>query len=114
MTTASVATTLQLGHGVHPSEFDRVVGLLGRLDERLRSFEADQVELHLAIKERDDVSQRIVLEARIDGWSTVVATSELTDVDAGIMEVRDELVRQITDTKNRMEPQHNRRHRTDT
>ncbi len=108
MTTASVATALQLGHGVHPTEFDRVVGLLGRLDERLRSFEADQVELHLAIKERDAVSQRVVLEARIGGWPTMVATSELPDVDAAIMESREELVRQITDAKNRTEPKRNR------
>ncbi len=108
MSTASVADSLQLTHGFHASEFERVVDLLSRLDERLRSFRDDAVELHLGVKERDGVSQRTVLEARIAGWSTMVATSEHEDIDAAIAEVRDELIRQITDTKNRREPRNNR------
>jgi ribosome-associated translation inhibitor RaiA len=49
-----------------------------------------------------------VLEARVAGRPTMVATSEISDVDAAIAEVRDDLIRQITDAKNRTEPQNNR------
>ncbi len=108
MTTATVANALQLTHGFHASEFDHVVELLGRLDERLRSFGDDSVELHLGIKERDTVSQRTVLEARVAGRPTMVATSELPEVDGAIVEAREELIRQISDDKNRREPKNNR------
>ncbi len=111
-TSATVANSLQLGHGFHASELDRVVDLLSRLDDRLRSFGEDRVELQLGVKERDTASQRIVLESMIASWPTLVATSELSDVDAAIIEVRDEMIRQITDTKNRTEPKQNRQLRT--
>jgi ribosome-associated translation inhibitor RaiA len=108
MTNASVAASLQLTHGFHASELERIIGLLARLDERMKSFREDAVELHLGVKERDTVSQRMVLEARVAGRPTMVATSEISDVDAAIAEVRDDLIRQITDAKNRTEPQNNR------
>ncbi len=107
MTTASVATSLQLTHGFHASEFDRVVELLGRLDERLRSFREDAVKLLVGVKERDSVSQRTVIEAHVAGRPTMVATSELPDLDAALVEVRNDLIRQITDAKNRTEPRNN-------
>jgi len=107
MPTPTVAGSLRLEYGVKPDEFDHVVGVLDRLDERLRSFRADAVELRLNVKERNEPSQRTTLEAIIAGRPPIVATSDREDFDAALTEVRDELIRQITDAKNRTEPMNN-------
>lgn len=107
MTAPTVASTLHVTHGITEAEFAHVVATLGRLDERLRSFRADAVELHLGVKERDTVSQRTTLEARIAGRPRLVATSDLEELDSALIEVRDDLIRQITDAKNRSEPKNN-------
>jgi ribosome-associated translation inhibitor RaiA len=60
------------------------------------------------VKERDEPSQRTTLEAWIAGQPRLVATSDRQDFDAAIAEVRDDLIRQITDAKNRTEPRNNR------
>lgn len=107
MTTPTVAGSLRLEYGVKPDEFDHVVDVLGRLDERLRSFRSEAVELRLSVKERDEPSQRTTLEAIIAGRPLIVATSDREDLDAALVEVRDDLLRQITDAKNRTEPMNN-------
>jgi ribosome-associated translation inhibitor RaiA len=108
MTTPTVASTLKLANGVTAGEFDHVVAAMGRLDDRLRSFPAGTVELQLSVKERATPSQRTTLEAWIAGQPRLVATSDRPDFDAAVAEVRDELIRQITDAKNRAEPRNNR------
>lgn len=107
MSTSSVAESLRLEYGIKPHEFDHVVDVLGRLDERLRSFRADAVELRLNVKERDQPSQRTTLEAIIAGMPRIVATSTREDLDGALVEVRDDLIRQITDAKDRTEPMNN-------
>ena len=107
MSTPTVADSLRLEYGVGQDEFDHVVQALGRLDERLRSFRAEAVELRLSVKERGEPSQRTTLEAIIAGRPLIIATSDQEDFDAALAEVRDDLVRQITDAKNRTEPMNN-------
>lgn len=111
MTTSSVAEALELVNGVAPEEFDRVAVLLERLDERLRSFPAGAVKLHLSVKQRDLPGQRATLEASIDGQPRIAATSDRPDFEAAMAEVRDDLIRQITDIKNRTEPRNSRARR---
>ena len=108
MSAPTVAGTLRLSHGVAPAELDQVVAALGRLDERLRSYPAGAVELQLSVKERGTPTQRTTLEAWIAGRRRVVATSTRPDLDGALAEVRDELVRQLTDAKNRTEPRNSR------
>ncbi len=110
MSSPTVAEILQLANGVTADEFEGVAAALGRLDERLRSFEAGTVELQLSVKERGTPSQHTTLEAWIAGQPRLrlVATSSRTDFDGALAEVRDDLVRQITDAKNRTEPRNNR------
>ena len=110
MSAPTVFETLQLANGIAADEFDRVAAALGRLDERLRSFEEGTVELQLSVKEHGTPSQRTTLEAWIAGRPRLrlVATSNQPDFDAALAEVRDDLVRQITDAKNRTEPRNNR------
>ncbi len=111
MSSPTVAGALQLANGVEPGEFDKVVHAFSRLDERLRSFPAGSVKLQLSVKERGAPSQRTTLEAWIAGQPRVVATSNRPDIDGALAEVRDELIRQITDSKNRTEPRNNRSRR---
>jgi ribosome-associated translation inhibitor RaiA len=111
--TATVDSSLRLGGGFRADERGRILDHLGNLDHRLRSFRSDAVDLELAVKERDTPSQRTTLAADISGWPRLVATSTETSLTKALNEVRDDLIRQITDAKNRTEPRQNR-HRRDT
>lgn len=106
--TASVAEALRDVHGITPAERDRIVSNWGRLDNRLRSFAAGTVELQLTVKERDTASQRTTLEAWIAGQPRLVATSVHANLDEALTEVREDLIRQIADAKNRTEPRNRR------
>ena len=105
--TTIVADTLRLGHGFHADERDKVVELLGRLDERLRSFGGQRIDLEVAVKERDTASQRTTLEAKLGGLRRLVATSDHEVLEAAVLECRDDLIRQISDAKHRKEPMNN-------
>ena len=101
---ATVESSLRLGSGFDAQDRDRIVAGWGRLTSRLGSFPNGVVELEISVKERATPSQRTVLEAWIAGRDRLVATSEQTDLDKALTEVRDNLIRQLTDAKNRTEP----------
>ncbi|MCP5066073.1 MAG: HPF/RaiA family ribosome-associated protein [bacterium] len=101
---ATVESSLRLGGGFDAEERDRIVAGWGRLTSRLGSFPNGTVELEVSVKERATPSQRTVLEGWIAGHDRLVATSEQTDLDKALTEVRDDLIRQLTDAKNRTEP----------
>jgi ribosome-associated translation inhibitor RaiA len=109
--TATVESSLRLGHGIRPDERAAIIEAFSSLDARLRSFRPDAVALELSVKERDEPSQRTVLEADIAGWPLLIATSTHTTMAQALGEVRDDLIRQITDTKGRAEPRNNSRRR---
>jgi ribosome-associated translation inhibitor RaiA len=69
--------------------------LFGRLERRLAHWQPDQVELELSVKDRDKPGQRTVLECWISGVPRIVATSNETDLDKAVVEVRDDLFRQL-------------------
>lgn len=108
MTTPSVADILRLANGVKADELDRVVAIFAQLDARLRSFEDGSVELQLSVKDRGQPGQRTTLEAWIAGRPRLVSTSDIPEFEAALAEVRDDLIRLITDAKNRTEPRNNR------
>jgi ribosome-associated translation inhibitor RaiA len=110
---ATVESSLRLGSGFDADERDGIVAGWGRLTSRLGSFPSGAVELEISVKERATPSQRTVLEAWIAGRDRLVATSEETDLDKALIEVRDDIIRQLTDAKNRTEPS-NRRSLRDT
>jgi ribosome-associated translation inhibitor RaiA len=108
-----VDQSLRIVAGVEAGERANIVEHWVSLDHRLRSFDPSAVELQLTVKERDTPSQKATLEARIAGFPNLVATSSRTDFDAAMIEVRDDMIRQISDTKQRTEPRNNK-HRRDT
>lgn len=105
---ATVDAALHLGGGVEPGERDMIIDRWAKLDARLKSYRADAVQLRLTVKERDTPSQRLTLEAVIARQPTIVATSREESFDQALNEVRDDLIRQLTDAKNRTEPRNNR------
>lgn len=109
MTEATVVTErLRIGTGFTEADRARILGALGGLDPRLRSFQPDQVELEVSVKDRDGRDQRATLECWLAGLPRLVATSRERDLDAALTELREDLLRQIDDAKTRREPRNNR------
>lgn len=92
---ASLVGRLRVVPQFRPDERDGILEVLGKLDRRLARFEAHDVELELSVKDRDSRQQRVTLEAWIARFGHLVATSTQADLQAALMEVRDDLWRQI-------------------
>ncbi|MEO8266077.1 MAG: HPF/RaiA family ribosome-associated protein [Ilumatobacteraceae bacterium] len=105
----SVDAGLRLGDGLNPDERPGIVATFASLDRRLKSYPAGSVELLLTVKERDTPSQRTTLLATIAGTPDVVANSTSPDLGSALIEVREDLIRQITDAKNKTEARNNPR-----
>jgi ribosome-associated translation inhibitor RaiA len=105
---ATVADSLSLHGDIHDGEFDLIVDHWAKLDARLRSFDVGTVSLQLFVKDRDTKSQRVTLDVKIDGHNPLVATSSSPDFVHALNEVRDEMIRQITDMKTKNEPRNNK------
>jgi ribosome-associated translation inhibitor RaiA len=109
---ATVADSLHVEGDLRPFEVRKLVDRWSKLDARLRSFRAGSVRLELHLKDRDLPSQQVLLEAHIDGRNALVATSTSSDLDHALNEVRDEMIRRISDAKQRSEPRNNKHLRT--
>lgn len=105
---ATVADSLSLHGDINDGEFDMIVDHWSKLDARLRSFDSGTVSIQLFVKERDTKSQHVTLDVKIDGRNPLVATSSSTDFVHALNEVRDEMIRQITDMKTKSEPRNNK------
>jgi len=105
---ATVADSLSVHGEIRNGEFDTIVDHWAKLDSRLRSFDAGTVSMQLFVKERDAKSQHLTLDVKIDGHNPIVATSSNSDFDQALNEVRDDMIRQITDMKNKSEPRHDK------
>jgi ribosome-associated translation inhibitor RaiA len=92
---------LRIGEGFSESERDRVLARLQKLDRRLRKFPADGTELVISVKDRDSTSQKVTLECDLPHFRRIVATSTEPDLRAALMEVREDLWRQIDDAVNK-------------
>lgn len=92
---------LRLGDGFSDAERDRIVNRLEKLNRRLRKFPADGTHLLLSVKDRDTTAQKLTLECGLPHFATLVATSDEPDLKAALMEVREDLWRQIDDAVNK-------------
>lgn len=117
MTTADdvsmIEQTLRINAGVLPEERAELIEQWTSLDHRLRSFDPSAVELQLTVKERDTPSQKATLEAWIAGFPHLVATSHRPDYTAAMNELRDDMIRLISTTKQKTEPRNNKHLRDD-
>jgi ribosome-associated translation inhibitor RaiA len=105
---ATVADSLSVHGDIRDGELDMIVDRWSKLDARLRSFDAGTVSLQLFVKDRDAKGQHLTLDVKIDAHNPLVATSSNTDFEQALNEVRDELIRQITDMKTKSEPRNNK------
>ncbi len=105
-----IAQRLHLTAGFHSSERDWIVDRLAALGSRLRSYHDDEIELQISLKDRGGVEQRVMLQCWINRGHRLhlVATSSQRELPAALNEVRDELIRQVDETKTRTEPRSNR------
>ncbi|WP_236703329.1 HPF/RaiA family ribosome-associated protein [Lentzea aerocolonigenes] len=105
-----IAQRLHLAAGFHASERDWVVDRLAALGSRLRSYRDDEIDLEISLKDREGAEQHVVLQCWIsrDHRLHLVATSSQRRLPAALNEVRDELIRQVGETKTRTEPRSNR------
>jgi len=89
-------------------EIETLVDHWAKLDGRLRSFDPGTVLLDLYLKDRERPSQHLTLEATIDRWPVLIATSSDQDLAHALNVVRDEMIRLITDARDRHHPRHRR------
>lgn len=79
----------------------RIAERLAKLDRRLGRFPADGTDLHLTVKDREQPGQKVTLEAWLPKFGHFAATSAEADLRAALMDVREDLWRQIDDAVNR-------------
>jgi hypothetical protein len=106
--TATVDEALQYTAGFPGDLRDEIVVQLQPLNARLKSYPAGSVELRLFVKDFDTLSQKLTLEATIVGHKTLVSTSHHKEFHLAIQEVRDDLIRLMSDSVNKTEPRNNR------
>lgn len=111
---ANVADSLTVHGDLRDNEVTELIDHWAKLDSRLRSFDAGTVSLELFIKDRDTKSQHVTLDAKIDGHNPMIATSSNGDLGRALNEVRDEMIRQLTDMKTKSEPRNNKHLRDST
>ena len=92
---------LELGHGFEESERERIVERLSKLNRRLKRFPADATTLELQVKERNNNGQTVTFIAQLPGYSQFVATSTESDLRDALMDVREDMWRQIDDAVTR-------------
>jgi ribosome-associated translation inhibitor RaiA len=105
---ATVAESLTVHGDVSEDDVARIHDHWAKLDARLRSFDQGTVSLQLFVKERDTKGQHVTLEVKVDGHAPMVATSSNSDFERALNEVRDEMIRQLTDMKSKSEPRNNK------
>jgi len=105
---ATVADSLTVHGDVYDGDVEKLIDHWSKLDARLRSFDEGTVAMQLFVKDRDTKSQHVTLDVKVDGHNPLVATSSNQDLDRAFNEVRDEMIRQISDMKTKSEPRNNK------
>lgn len=106
---ATVAESLHIHGELHRHEREELLDHWTKLDHRLRSFDKGTVHLDLYIKDRDTPGQHLTLEATIERWPVLIATTTDESLGHALNVVRDEMIRLITDARDRHHPRHRRR-----
>jgi hypothetical protein len=86
---------LRIEFGFEESERPRIVDVLRKLDRQLQRWSADAVDIHLYVKDRDTLAQKVTMDVRVPNLPRIIATSRETQLHDALMDVRDEALRQI-------------------
>jgi hypothetical protein len=100
---ATIDACLRLGSGFAEDERERIVETFNKLDKRLKRWTAEQVDMELSVKEREESSQQVTLETWIHagGDTRFVATSREGQLQDALMDCREDTWRQIDEFVNR-------------
>jgi ribosome-associated translation inhibitor RaiA len=102
--TRILAERLRLGFGFGATHRRHVLELLSGLERHLARWDPEQVDLEISVKDRLGPGQKVTLEAWLPKWPPLVATSTATDLDHAVIEVRQQMIRQIEDEKAKRGP----------
>jgi hypothetical protein len=86
---------LRIEFGFEEAERPRITDMMRKLDRLLQRFPADAVDMQLYIKERDSLAQKVTMEVRLPSLPRIVATSREQILRDALMDVRDDVWRQI-------------------
>jgi hypothetical protein len=100
---------LRLGAGFHAKERPSVLRALASMERHLAAWDTDDVNLEVAVKDRDGPEQQVTIEAWLPGLPPLVAKSRGKDLDHALVEARKDLIRQVDDEKDRHKPRKPRR-----
>lgn len=92
---------LRIGFGFEESERPRIVELLRKLNRQLQRFPAEAMDLELTVKDRDTTAQKVTLEAWLPNMPRLVVTSKEQSMRDALMDVREDLWRQLKETLDR-------------
>lgn len=92
---------LRLSGEFDESDRARIVERLSKLNRRLKRFPADGTDLHLTVKDRESGGQKVTLEAWLPKFGHFAATSTEPDLRDALMDVREDMWRQIDDAVNK-------------
>lgn len=99
--TGATVDQLRIEYGFEESEHPRVIELLRKLDRQLKRFSADAVDMELTVKDRDTSDQKVTMEVWLPGLPRVVATSKELALRDALMDVREDVWRQIKEQQAR-------------
>jgi hypothetical protein len=86
---------LRVEFGFVESERPRIVEIMRKLDRQLKRYPADAVDMELYVKDRETTTQKVTMEVWLPHFPPVVATSEKPALRDALMDVREEVLRQI-------------------
>lgn len=113
--TPIVAEALRVHGTLHEHELIDLHEHWSKLDHRLQSYKDRAIDIDLHINDRDTPSQHVTLGIQVGGLhKNFIASSNSADLGHALNEVRDEMIRQITDAKTRTEPRNNKHLRETT
>jgi len=92
---------LRIEFGFEEAERPRIMELLRKLDRHLQRWSADAVDIQLHVKDRDSLAQKVTMEARLPNLPRIVATSREQVLHDALMDVRDDVLRQIKEQLDR-------------
>jgi ribosome-associated translation inhibitor RaiA len=99
-----LAERLRLSGGFSAEDRDHVLDILAPLGKRLARWRPEDVDLELTIKNRGGLEQKVTLEAWLPRWPSLVASSADRDLHRALINVRQEMIRQIEDEKAKHDP----------
>ncbi|MCW2599215.1 MAG: hypothetical protein JWM02_1044 [Frankiales bacterium] len=99
---------LRLGMGFQDDDRPWVLDALAALVPHLARWNPADVEVEIAVKDRDGKEQQVTLKADLPGYPPLVAKAADRDLDKAIAEAKRELIRQVEDEKSKREPKDNR------